>query len=103
VSGVSVTRWAADEPPSQRDIELRFHEESLAPSSWSNGPGDRYSAHSHPYHKVLYCAAGSIAFRIGPDGPDYELHPGDRLDILPGTTHSATVGPCGVTCLEASC
>jgi hypothetical protein len=32
---------------------------------------------------------------------DVELRPGDRLDIEPGTTHGATVGPHGVTCAEA--
>jgi hypothetical protein len=71
-----------------------------APRSWSNGPGDRYGAHDHPYHKVLFCLAGSIAFHVGDH--DVELRSGDRLDLEPGTTHSATVGPEGCTCIEAS-
>ncbi|GIU99268.1 MAG: hypothetical protein KatS3mg014_0884 [Actinomycetota bacterium] len=33
---------------------------------------------------------------------DLELRPGDRLDLDPGTEHAATVGPEGVTCIEAS-
>jgi quercetin dioxygenase-like cupin family protein len=73
----------------------------LSPSWWSNGPLDVYAPHSHRYHKVLFCAAGSITFRIEPDGRDIELHPGDRLDISPGTSHSAMVGRGGVTCVEA--
>lgn len=36
-----------------------------------------------------------------PDG-DVALGAGDRLDIEPGTEHGATVGPEGVTCVEAS-
>jgi hypothetical protein len=36
------------------------------------------------------------------DGDDVEIGPGDRLDIEPGTDHSATVGPEGVRCVEAS-
>jgi hypothetical protein len=71
-----------------------------APRSWSNGPGDRYGAHDHPYHKVLFCLAGSIVFHVG--GRDAELRGGDRLDLDPGTTHAATVGPEGCTCIEAS-
>lgn len=76
-----------------------FAEEGLVPHSWSNGPHDEYAAHAHPYHKVLVCTAGSITFHLA-DG-DVELAPGDRLDLPPGTEHSATVGPDGVTCWEA--
>jgi hypothetical protein len=33
---------------------------------------------------------------------DVPLSPGDRLDIEPGIEHAATVGPDGVTCVEAA-
>lgn len=49
---------------------------------------------------MLYCAAGSIVFHL-PQG-DITLRAGGRLDVAPGTEHSATVGPDGVTCVEAS-
>ena len=32
--------------------------------SWSNGPGDRYAAHSHSFEKILYCVSGSITFTL---------------------------------------
>jgi hypothetical protein len=70
------------------------------PRSWGNGPGDRYGAHEHGYHKVLFCLAGSIAFHV--DGQDVELAAGDRLDLEPRTVHAATVGPEGCGCIEAS-
>lgn len=73
--------------------------EGLRPRPWSNGPGDRYTAHAHGYHKVLYCLAGSIRFET--ESGVFELHPGDRLDIPPGASHSAVVGPQGVSCVEA--
>lgn len=76
-----------------------FAEEGLQPHSWSNEAGYRYAEHEHPYHKVLFCVRGSIIFHT-PDG-DQELRPGDRLDLAPGTRHGATVGPEGVTCMEA--
>jgi quercetin dioxygenase-like cupin family protein len=78
-----------------------LREGGLSPSWWSNGPGDRYGAHSHGYNKVLFCAEGSITFRVEPEGAGYELEPGDRLEIPRGTPHSAVVGPHGVTCVEA--
>jgi hypothetical protein len=69
------------------------------PREWGNGPGDAYDWHSHTYHKVLFCLSGSIVFhtRAG----DVALEAGDRLDLPPGTEHAATVGPSGVTCVEA--
>ena len=73
--------------------------EGLEAQTWSNQPGFRYGEHDHPYHKVLFCVAGSITFHT-PRG-DLLLTPGNRLDLLPGTRPSATVGPSGVTCMEA--
>ncbi len=81
------------------DARAAFEEEGLVPEIWSNGAGFVYGRHSHPFHKVLYCTEGSIVFHT-PDG-DHALEPGDRLDLPPETPHSATVGPDGVTCLEA--
>lgn len=92
----------SDEPPSEEMLESILRDEGLRPSWWSNGPGDRYGAHSHAYHKVLYCARGSIRFDLPASGESLELRPGDRLDIPPGTQHSAVVGAEGVTCVEAA-
>jgi len=36
--------------------------------SWSNGPGDRYAAHTHNYEKVLYCVDGAITFALEGEG-----------------------------------
>ena len=84
----------------EAEMRAAFAAEGLQPHAWSNGAGDRYDWHDHPYHKVLYCVVGSIIFHT--DDGDIELHAGDRLDLPPGTRHAATVGPSGVTCLEAA-
>lgn len=68
--------------------------------SWSNGPKDRYAAHSHDYEKVLYCVSGSITFVLETEGKSLELRPGDRMVLPTGTVHSAVVGPQGCTCVE---
>ena len=81
-------------------IRAVFESEGLKPYPWSNVAEYRYDWHDHPYHKVLYCVKGSITFHTG-EG-DIELSSGDRLDLPPRTRHSATVGPTGVTCLEAA-
>ena len=69
------------------------------PRTWSNGAGDRYGSHDHGFHKVLFCLEGSIVFHT--DEGDIALRRGDRLDLPPGTTHAATVGPDGCACIEA--
>lgn len=91
---------ATEQTSNRRDIEARFEEEGLRPHEWGNGPGYEYERHSHSYHKVLYCVSGSIVFHT--DDGDFALEAGDRLDVEPGTGHSATVGPDGVKCLEAA-
>ena len=100
--GAGVTPWPASERPTEAGLEAIIRAEELRPSWWSNGPGDRYSAHQHPYHKVLFCARGSIRFDLPDSGETFELGPGDRLDIPPGTQHSAVVGREGVACVEAA-
>lgn len=77
-----------------------FADEGLMPYRWSNQPGHRYPTHSHDYDKVLFCVDGAITFHT-PDG-DLELRPGQRMDLPAGTPHGATVGPAGVTCIEAA-
>lgn len=81
-------------------VEAAFRAEGLVPHTWSNQPGHVFGVHEHPYHKVLFCIEGSITFHT-PEG-DVHLEPGDRLDLVPGTPHSATVGPRGATCMEAA-
>lgn len=82
-------------------LRARLEEEGLDPGAWSNGPGDRYAAHTHAYDKVIIVAMGSIQFGIPDLGFALDLDDGDRLELPSGTRHGATVGALGVTCLEA--
>jgi len=81
-------------------IAILESEGCSAPRTWSNGPGDRYGRHDHPYHKVLFCLDGSIVFHL--DDREVDLRAGDRLDLPAGTAHAATVGPDGCRCVEGS-
>lgn len=86
-----------------RDDAARLRAEGLDPSSWSNGPGDRYGAHEHGYDKVIVVVSGSITFGLPDSGASVAvaLAAGDRLELPAATRHDALVGPLGVTCLEA--
>jgi quercetin dioxygenase-like cupin family protein len=76
-------------------------DEGLSPYSWSNGPHDVYSAHSHSYDKVIYVVQGSITFNLPELDQRLTLKAGDRLDLPANIVHAAIVGPQGVVCLEA--
>lgn len=99
---MSATRTARAGDFSETAVAELLAREGLRPSHWSNAPGAIYAAHSHAYHKVLYCLRGSIVFRLESTNEDIELRPGDRLDIEPNTAHSAVVGAEGVACIEAA-
>jgi uncharacterized protein YjlB len=82
------------------ELMTRLRGEARDCYSWSNGPGDLYAAHSHPYEKVLYCVDGSITFVLEAEGRTLELKGGDRMALPAGTVHSAQVGPGGCSCIE---
>lgn len=96
-----VTPWADPVSPTQSTLWQRMTDEGLNPYSWSNGPLDMYSAHSHSYNKVIYVVRGSITFGLPESREHFTLQAGDRLDLPAGIVHEALVGVQGVVCLEA--
>ncbi|HEX2026583.1 MAG TPA: cupin domain-containing protein [Nitriliruptorales bacterium] len=81
------------------EVESELRAAGLSPRTFSNAPGDTYGWHEHADHKILFCVDGSITFHT--HDADLPMHSGDRLDLEPGTEHSATVGDDGVVCTEA--
>jgi quercetin dioxygenase-like cupin family protein len=96
-----VIAWSGDTPPTQDEIEASLQAEGLSFYPWSNGPGDRYPAHSHSYRKVVYVVSGSITFGLPETSDRLVMHEGDRLELDRGVMHDAVVGSLGVRCLEA--
>jgi hypothetical protein len=83
------------------DLRARLEAHGLRPTSWGNGPFERYGEHRHDYDKVLVAESGSIVFHLPATAAAVELRAGDRLDLPAGTAHGADVGPEGVRCMEA--
>lgn len=100
MDAVQVTPWPEDSTPSREKMMEKFAEEGMTPYVWGNQPGDRYAAHTHPYHKVIYVVRGSVRFGMPELGEAVEIQTGDRLDLPKGILHDAVVGPEGVECLE---
>lgn len=78
----------------------RLRAAGVEPMTWSNGPGDRYPAHEHPYTKLIVCAEGSITFLVGEDATPVELAAGEGFELPLSTRHAAVVGPVGCACVE---
>jgi quercetin dioxygenase-like cupin family protein len=95
-----VTIWSHDRPFSVQAAAERMKAEGVPYYRWSNGPGDVYPAHDHPFHKVIYVLQGSITFALPDTDAQFTLNTGDRLDLPAGIAHSAVVGRHGVACLE---
>ncbi|MBI3804035.1 MAG: cupin [Nitrospirae bacterium] len=99
--GVEVLRWPHKHPLPESEVVAFFQSRDLSPSRWSNGPGAVYAVHVHEYLKTLFCVNGRITFSLPDLDRTVELRPGDRLSLPRGIRHGATVGPEGVTCIEA--
>ena len=97
----TVSKRSASRTAEESEVLASMRAEGLAPYRWSNAPHDTYEPHSHGYHKVLFCLRGSIRFVLTRERQSVDLEAGDRMDLEPGTEHSAFVGPDGVVCLEA--
>ena len=96
-----VSKWPENASPAETDLRKNLLAQGLQPYRWSNGPGDIYAPHRHPFHKVIFVVDGSITFGLPEEGAELQLTAGDRLDLPAGVLHDAHVGARGVVCLEA--
>ena len=98
---VKVIPWIGPEAPTELVIRRLLDVENMTYYKWSNDPLDTYSAHAHPFNKVIYVVSGAITFGLPKEGRKITLKAGDRLELPSGTLHDAVVSNLGVECLEA--
>jgi quercetin dioxygenase-like cupin family protein len=96
-----VLKWQEPQPPTESNIQAKIRAENLRGYTWSNGPLDEYSAHTHAYDKILYVLSGSIIWILLQTNEQIETRAGDRIALPRGTVHAARVGAQGVVCFEA--
>ena len=99
--GYSIDTWRMETPPKESEIRKILGQQGLSGYRWSNGPGDVYRAHSHPFHKIIFVLEGSITFILPGVGERVTLVSGDRLYLPAGMLHEEKVGSQGVICIEA--
>jgi len=100
MAGMKLRRipWKRDAgEPGERALRARLEEEGFEVHSWRD-PADRiYDEHHHDCDESLWLLRGSMVFRV--KGRDYELRPGDRLQLPALVVHRAVAGPDGATYL----
>jgi quercetin dioxygenase-like cupin family protein len=101
MQAVKIIPWTGPEVPTESAIRHLLDAENMTYYKWSNDPLDTYSAHLHPFNKVIYVVSGAITFGLPKEGRKITLKTGDRLDLPSGTLHDAVVSNLGVECLEA--
>ena len=86
---IHVERWSASKPPDATDLRNRLQREGYSVFQWTDEPGTKYAAHSHPEDQSHWILAGQLELRV--ENETYTLRAGDR-DYLPAdTTHTAFV------------
>lgn len=98
---VRVQPWTRSEAPTEAAVRRQVAAKGLPIQIWSNDKHTYYEPHTHAYFKVIYVLEGEITFSLPELGCEYQLRPGDRMELPPGVLHHAFVGPAGVRCLES--
>ena len=83
------------------EISAKLDSKGIPHYIWSNRGGDQYSAHSHPYKKIIWVIRGEITFILTESNKEIRLVEGDRIELPAKVVHEASVGSMGVACLEA--
>src|SRR3989344_3544910 len=86
---VKVIRWQRTGKPTLGLLEKELQAEGFDPNLFTSNPGDVYPDHSHAYDEVRVMVKGRMKFIVGEE--KYVLNPGDRIEFLKGTVHSAEV------------
>ena len=72
-----------------RPVELKriLRDEGFDVLEWYDNPTSYYPPHSHPHDEYIIGLGGSMTFSV--DHNDYQLEPGDALELPANTTHTA--------------
>ena len=99
---VRVEQWRKEWGPlSEAAMRRRLEAEGYSVSRYTYPPGTYFSAHTHEVGKKDTVLRGRL--KIGAEGQEFILEPGDMIEIPAGTVHTAEViGEEAVTSLDAS-
>lgn len=87
---LNVTAWDPRVGPLQLSTLRRaLEQEGMVTAWWSDVPGTHVPTHAHDFSETRWVLSGFL--RVMVEGATFELGPGDRLDLPPGTPHATDV------------
>jgi quercetin dioxygenase-like cupin family protein len=87
---LNVISWDPNVGPLQLSTLRRALErEGMTTAWWSDVPGTHVASHAHEFHETRWVLSGFL--RVMVEGATFDLGPGDRLDLPPGTAHATEV------------
>lgn len=87
---LNVTAWDPKIGPLQLSTLRRaLEDEGMTTAWWSDIPGTQVATHAHDFPETRWVLSGFL--RVKTEGATFELGPGDRIDLPPGTPHATEV------------
>jgi quercetin dioxygenase-like cupin family protein len=87
---LNVTAWNPRLGPLQLSTLRRaLEQEGMTTAWWSDIPGTHVATHAHEFSETRWVLSGFL--RVMVEGATFDLGPGDRLDLPPGTPHATDV------------
>ncbi|MDB5186351.1 MAG: Cupin domain protein [Candidatus Saccharibacteria bacterium] len=92
-------RWSRAYESAEEELVQFLAAKNIEAKRWISESGTVFAPHVHEHDKRLWCAEGSITFKV--DGKNISLQPGDALDLPAYTVHEAIAGFMGCACYES--
>ena len=86
---MDVVKWNKSKKPTLEELRGLLAKEGLECDLYSDAPGTKYGRHKHPFDDFVVIVSGKM--KIGTDGHEWMMKPGDRLNLPANTTHWAEV------------
>ena len=93
--------WAGGTGMTKTSILSVLRMEGFDPHVWFGQDGDVYPLNTVPYQRIIWVAEGALTVQLPEQGQEFELQPGDRLDLPAGIPHVSMVSAEPLICVEA--
>jgi mannose-6-phosphate isomerase-like protein (cupin superfamily) len=86
---MELVRWNKSKKPTLDELKAILAGEGLESELYSDPPRMKYGRHKHPFDDFVMIVSGRM--KIMSDTDEWNLKPGDRLNIPANTPHYAEV------------
>ena len=84
---IEVVRWNKPKKPTPEELQNLLKREGLAAGLFTDPAGVKYGRHKHDFDDFVVIVSGKM--KLGIDGAEWVMGPGDRIDLPANTVHWA--------------